>query len=159
MAKEKRYLKYNKATGQVVTIYTFTPHYDAPIDEQVQYLLDLNDTESYIEAPPDKVYNARGTYKVNYSSGVIEDLTPLCPGPEYYYDFVETKWSIRTEVLIEKINRDRNKLLADTDWIVAKYTELGQPIPENYRVYRQALRDITLQPGYPENIVWPILGA
>lgn len=50
----------------------------------------------------------------------------------------------------------RNQLLAQTDWVTARAYERGEPVPENYRVYRQALRDVTNQPD-PFNIVWPVL--
>lgn len=49
----------------------------------------------------------------------------------------------------------RNQLLAETD-----YTQMvdspvaGQPV---YQTYRQALRDITDQVGFPTAVVWPTL--
>jgi hypothetical protein len=47
----------------------------------------------------------------------------------------------------------RGNLLANSDW-----TQLPD-VPEETRLkwqeYRQALRDITLQEGFPENIIWP----
>jgi hypothetical protein len=53
-----------------------------------------------------------------------------------------------------KLYRDkRNTILTQTDWIVTKYTEQNQPIPQEWIDYRQALRDITSQ-SLP-NIVWP----
>jgi hypothetical protein len=53
-----------------------------------------------------------------------------------------------------KLYRDkRNTILTQTDWIVTKYTEQNQPIPQEWINYRQALRDITSQ-SLP-NIVWP----
>ena len=55
----------------------------------------------------------------------------------------------------KEVLEQRNKLLAETDW-----TQLPD-VPENtksrYKEYRQALRDITKQPGYPDNIIWPLL--
>ena len=49
---------------------------------------------------------------------------------------------------------ERDRLLQKCDWVVSKYTELGQPIPDEWKTYRQALRDITSQSD-PDNIVWP----
>jgi hypothetical protein len=46
----------------------------------------------------------------------------------------------------------RNQLLAETDWQMLPDT--GADTPEN-RAYRQALRDITDQPGFPWDIQWP----
>lgn len=49
----------------------------------------------------------------------------------------------------------RDNLLRDTDWIVTKYSEIGEPVPEEWATYRQALRDISLQDGFPGNVEWP----
>lgn len=49
----------------------------------------------------------------------------------------------------------RDKLLSETDWIVLKYSERGDTIPAEWKEYRQLLRDITLQSGFPTTIVWP----
>ena len=49
---------------------------------------------------------------------------------------------------------ERDRLLQKCDWVVSKYTELGQSIPDEWKTYRQALRDITTQSD-PDNITWP----
>lgn len=59
------------------------------------------------------------------------------------------------------IREDRNKRLADTDWRVTYEVEkasvdgLGIQFPLVWATYRQALRDITSQPGFPHNVTWP----
>lgn len=51
----------------------------------------------------------------------------------------------------------RNKLLQKSD----KYMVPDYPITElqrdQWRQYRQALRDITLQTGFPDAIIWPVI--
>jgi len=62
------------------------------------------------------------------------------------------------------LRRQRDMLLYETDWVVTKYSELGEPIPEEWRTYRQALRDITnseatFDPSHPTlvgNVDWPV---
>jgi hypothetical protein len=49
----------------------------------------------------------------------------------------------------------RNRLLAETDWVVVFHTEKGTNIPLEWATYRQALRDITAQEGFPHSVVWP----
>jgi hypothetical protein len=49
----------------------------------------------------------------------------------------------------------RNAALAATDWRVIKALEDGNGLDFDLAVYRQALRDIPEQPGFPLNIVWP----
>lgn len=47
-----------------------------------------------------------------------------------------------------------NKLLL-SDWVVVKYTELGTTIPDNWKRYRQELRDLSTSTSYPWEIVFP----
>ena len=51
--------------------------------------------------------------------------------------------------------KQRNDLLAATDWRVLRALEDGNGLNFDLAVYRQALRDIPDQPGFPHNIVWP----
>ena len=53
-----------------------------------------------------------------------------------------------------RLERDRH--LAACDWVVTKAQETGQPVPKPWREYRQALRDVSKQPGFPTDVVWPI---
>jgi len=56
----------------------------------------------------------------------------------------------------------RDTLLSECDWVVAKAVEqnaqdnLGIQIPVVWLNYRQALRDIPQQAGFPTTIVWPV---
>lgn len=49
----------------------------------------------------------------------------------------------------------RDALLAECDWVVIVRTEKGTNIPMGWEVYRQALRDITAQEGFPYSVTWP----
>lgn len=49
----------------------------------------------------------------------------------------------------------RDNKLQETDWIVSKAYERGQPVPTEWAYYRQALRDVTDQAGFPYEIIWP----
>ena len=40
------------------------------------------------------------------------------------------------------LREERNQLLSETDWVVARSTETGVAIPNDWKVYRQALRDL-----------------
>ncbi len=40
---------------------------------------------------------------------------------------------------------ERDRRLAETDWIVARAYERGEPVPEAWAAYRQALRDLPAQ--------------
>lgn len=51
---------------------------------------------------------------------------------------------------------ERMTRLERCDWVAARAFETGQPVPPAWLNYRQALRDITEQPGFPDAITWPI---
>lgn len=53
------------------------------------------------------------------------------------------------------VRNRRDNLLQETDWVVIKHTEKGTNIPMEWEVYRQALRDITAQEGFPYSLAWP----
>ncbi len=53
------------------------------------------------------------------------------------------------------IRDKRDKLLSDTDWTQTDDAPLTDADRESMRQYRQALRDITSQTGFPQTIVWP----
>ena len=40
------------------------------------------------------------------------------------------------------LREERNQLLSETDWIVTKSIETGVAIPNDWKTYRQALRDL-----------------
>lgn len=54
----------------------------------------------------------------------------------------------------DAIRKQRNALLAASDWVAIRQAEQGGPLSPAWRNYRQALRDITLQAD-PFNITWP----
>lgn len=55
----------------------------------------------------------------------------------------------------ENVRARRTSLLSGTDWIVVRSYESGEPVPAAWVSYRQALRDITAQEGFPYSVVWP----
>lgn len=51
----------------------------------------------------------------------------------------------------EEVRRERNQLLAGTDWWALSDNTMTQAQID----YRQALRDITDQAGFPHDVTWP----
>jgi hypothetical protein len=49
----------------------------------------------------------------------------------------------------------RNSALTRCDWVITRAFEDGTPVPAAYLAYRQALRDLPSQPGFPYDYVWP----
>lgn len=59
-----------------------------------------------------------------------------------------------TEKIADDIRSQRNTLLSESDWTQAK--DIPDSISTPWATYRQALRDIPQQAGFPETAVWPV---
>ncbi len=49
----------------------------------------------------------------------------------------------------------RDKLIASCDWMAIKAFEGGTTVSTEWATYRQALRDVSAQEGFPNDITWP----
>jgi hypothetical protein len=60
------------------------------------------------------------------------------------------------EFISMAVRNERNQHLANCDWT---HSASDRPVPnkEEWAEYRQALRDITKQEGFPYDILWPTL--
>ena len=68
-------------------------------------------------------------------------------------DYVPTV--IPYEVLAFEIRDRRNDLLTETDYIMQPDYPISEETRTDLKAYRQALRDITKQNGFPTDVVWP----
>lgn len=53
------------------------------------------------------------------------------------------------------VRAQRNTLLLRSDWVVIAAYEKGDIIAQEWQDYRQALRDIPTQEGFPYSVTWP----
>ena len=86
-----------------------------------------------------------------YVNGVLVELTDA--------EVAEYIASIPTdaEVLAQKWKNQReirDNLLSQSDWVVAKAFETGGTVSDDWKTYRQALRDVPTQSD-PDNNTWP----
>ena len=51
----------------------------------------------------------------------------------------------------EQVRRERDRLIASTDW----WATSDRTMTAEQTAYRQALRDVTGQAGFPANVTWP----
>jgi hypothetical protein len=58
-------------------------------------------------------------------------------------------------MLFEELRTKRNKRLAECDWITLKAYSTETPVPEEWKAYMQALRDLPSNTEDPTNPVWP----
>lgn len=103
----------------------------------------------YWQTSNDPSSEIRGTYP----TGTIE--VPLKPST--HHEWVDGAWvensSVRIASQAAAARAKRNSLLAQSDWTQIADAPVDQP---SWAVYRQSLRDVTQQSGFPEIIDWPI---
>ena len=56
----------------------------------------------------------------------------------------------------ESVRTQRDAKLAESDWMVIKSAETGIALAAEWATYRQALRDIPSQAGFPNKVTWPV---
>ena len=70
-------------------------------------------------------------------------------------DFVLDYSVVGPVVELMMLREERNKKLDATDWVVTKAFETGSSVPESWKTYRQALRDITSSTQSIFSVTWP----
>ena len=63
--------------------------------------------------------------------------------------------AVKLELTKDYLRSNRNKLLAESDWIVTKSLETGVGVSTDWKNYRQALRDLPANTTDWENPTWP----
>lgn len=81
-----------------------------------------------------------------------------CPGPEYRFNFSKRKWEefeseLKKTLIQQKVLTQRQELLLSSDW--TQLPDVPTETRQKWINYRQKLRDMTSQSGYPFNVVWP----
>jgi hypothetical protein len=86
---------------------------------------------------------------------------PIFGNPGFKYHAATKEWVADSAAEVSAAQamaarRQRGQLLAQSDWTdtVSAQTRLGALFAE-WQTYRQALRDIPTQTGFPANITWP----
>lgn len=57
----------------------------------------------------------------------------------------------------EEVRAERDRLLAATDWTQVLDAPISAESRAEMRVYRQALRNVPQQPGFPAAVEWPVM--
>lgn len=132
-----KYTIYNLESGQIISIR------DCPdITQQI-----LDPSYSYIEGE----YSGTEYYIENSLPVEI----PEKPSPYALFDFNTKEWVLNSNLAVADVSKRRKQLLVSSDWTQLPNGPLTQQQQEAWAVYRQQLRDIPEQSGYPFNVVWP----
>lgn len=78
---------------------------------------------------------------------------PKKPWQFCYFDYAKEIWIKDYPLAEQHVKSQRNILLTQSDW--TQLPDVPLQAKQAWAEYRQALRDITDQPGYPFDIVWP----
>jgi hypothetical protein len=135
------YSIYDKATGKILRIVQTNN------DISRQLLRD----EAFIEG------NYLDTkYYVENEQAVEMPEKPTSPYIEF--DYTTKSWTQNSQLAILEIRTKRRELLAASDWTdtLSAKTRLGEALYNQWQIYRQQLRDITTQTGYPLTVTWPV---
>lgn len=68
-------------------------------------------------------------------------------------DATQEEIAERTNIQAAEIRNKRNDLLVSTDWTQGK--DIAEVVSSAWATYRDALRNIPQQPGFPWAVVWP----
>ena len=123
---------------------------------------------------------ASGEYKVVSRNGVVQDANgnwvEAYVERDMFADYTRTDVAedgTETEVTVTKTEQEqaytatknaeaataaratRDGLIASCDWMAIKAFEGGTTVSTEWATYRQALRDVSAQAGFPNTIVWP----
>lgn len=106
-------------------------------------ILDLDETGSIcLFAEP------TGDYAQVFSDATEGKFGEVAP----YQPYQPTPDEINTQLATE-VRTKRNALLQQSDWTQVADAPVDQAV---WATYRQALRDVTTQEGFPESVVWPV---
>ena len=134
------YTIYDSTTGQILRVVNTNE-----IDSQV------GQGESFIEGE----FNDVSYYIENDAAVQI----PLQPSQYSVFDCTTKQWVLNPDLASADVLTARNKLLFSTDWTQIPNNPLTSEKQAEWATYRQELRDIPQQSGYPYNVVWPVAPA
>lgn len=131
----------------VADIVAENPNISLPSELSAEALLEFNMFEVRILEQPS--YSDR-------TQKIIEETTPRYENNEWVigWEVIEKtteEVAAYDNAVITFVRNQRNSMLAASDWRALTDNTLTQ----DWANYRQELRDITNQEGFPYNIIWP----
>lgn len=90
-----------------------------------------------------------------YVDEATQEIHPcgLKPSSFHFFDFTTKQWVLNSILLENDVRTRRNTLLLASDW--TQLPDVPSETKDQWAKYRQLLRDITDQAGFPESVIWP----
>ena len=100
------------------------------------------------------------TPNYDHETQFLVDSAPYNEAGNWYIDkvvenFSEIEIQQRFDQLKDAIRGDRNAKLSNSDWMMVPDIPWSEWEKQAILDYRQALRDLTDQEGFPNSVVWP----
>jgi hypothetical protein len=80
---------------------------------------------------------------------------PPKPNNSAYFDYDTKQWVLDYPTQETVVKQKRDDFLYKSDWTQIPNNPLTTEQQQAWAVYRQELRDVTSQSGYPFNVIWP----
>ena len=131
-----KFIKYDPTNGKIL-LSGDIPEHMIPLQGEHVLKLDASPFHHYID---------------------LETLKPISK-PEkqegfYIWSDDDKEWKVDVVMAEYSVTSKRNQLLVDSDW--TQLSDIPAATKKKWKDYRQQLRDITDQPGFPTEILWPI---
>ena len=144
-----------RETGEVISerdLYYKYPHTSFPKPLST-YILDLYGVDAVLEGPRPQVTSP---YETVVRQGIEEIkgkwFKKYVIGPIFNNQEEEDLYRLNIDnQASEGIRNTRNSLISKSDWMGCSDVVMS----DEWRQYRQELRDITTQEGFPHNVDWP----
>ena len=91
---------------------------------------------------------------MSYVVGSSMHTMPEQPSINHSIDKVGKCWKLDEILASNNVKNIRQELLKETDW--TQMQDVSVATQNIWKDYRQALRDITVQVGFPFDIMWPV---
>jgi hypothetical protein len=90
-------------------------------------------------------------------SATADGLVPMSPEDEALYRAEEQEWLTngKRNKWSKIVRTERNLLLSQSDWTQYPDVRMTEEQKDLWATYRQALRDVPAQAGFPWTINWP----
>jgi hypothetical protein len=148
-------MDYSLIIGNTVSLFPYSvrafredhPRVSLPENPSKKQLEEVGLFETIYESRPE----------INYTKNAVLGDLPVLKNGQWTVEWTVEDASIleieeRTQQQKDKARQQRNQALTSSDW-----TQLSDA-PVNsvaWSVYRQELRDVTAQAGFPWEVVWP----
>ena len=100
-----------------------------------------------------KSFDRYGNFKLDIPEGYIK-MSSDQP-TQFHTALADGTWKLNEVKLAEDVRRERDNKISKTDYLLSNDYPITTASLENVKTYRQKLRDIPNQEGFPATVVWP----